>query len=664
MINVNQITSQLAKMPDPALQQYAAMHKNDPYTVSLALAEANRRKEMRAGAHMQTGPQPKVVDQEIAGIAAPQQMLPEDTGIGQLPAQNLQKMAGGGIVAFEEGGTAKDPFKNVSRELKELVLATAAKYNIDPEIAMRLVKKESGFDPTAESRRGAQGLTQLMPETAKEMGLDPAERTDPAKNLDAGFGYLRKQLNNFGNDYSKALAAYNWGQGNVGKHLEANKGNINPIGLPKETADYLTNILPMGSAEAATKPAAPTMGPNAPGAAPGAASNALPNQQKPWYDRYRELMQSGQAQNAMLQGVQDVPAALLGAPVDLANMAMRPFGYKNEAPVMGSKWLKEKFTDLGVRAPESANPDLQNIRGATEGVATLYNPANKAAPAAKLTKEGIAALGAENKAAAIEGARTNAEMSGAMSAEAKLAADAEAARRAQLAAEGPSKAASIQSANELAAARRAPVGKDMNPIGEASMLANTDTSGTPSSAPVAAPAAPEAAPGIDPAAIKALQDKAAGGDKAAAPGGISSLFSDPAFLMGMNLMASKNPNLLGGVGEAGLGTVSAMAAQKKAESDAAKAKSEGNYYQAYADAMERGAKEKNMALEAEKLVQQHMEKWGTSTAGQLAGLKGAGAAQAEEARVRDAIYRQLGISPTMGAAPAANTSGFKLLGVR
>ena len=50
MINVNQITAQLARMPDQSLQRYAAMHKEDPYILSLALAESNRRKEMRAGA--------------------------------------------------------------------------------------------------------------------------------------------------------------------------------------------------------------------------------------------------------------------------------------------------------------------------------------------------------------------------------------------------------------------------------------------------------------------------------------------------------------------------------------------------------------------------------------------------------------------------------------
>jgi hypothetical protein len=154
MINVNQITSQLARMPDQALQQYAMMHKNDPYTVSLALSESNRRKQMRDAAQGQQGmaPQPKVVDQGIASMAAPSEMnpaqmetliqqldrkkeqeyreftrgaapapqpMPEDVGIGALPAPNMQGMAGGGIVAFagEDESLVTDPqFGGVSPE--------------------------------------------------------------------------------------------------------------------------------------------------------------------------------------------------------------------------------------------------------------------------------------------------------------------------------------------------------------------------------------------------------------------------------------------------------------------------------------------------------------------------------------------------------------------
>lgn len=100
MINVNQMTSQLARMPDQALQQYAQMHKNDPYIMALAMSESNRRKSMRSGAQMNAPEEPKVVDQAIQGMASP---MPESVGIGQLPAGEMN-FAGGGIVAFSDGG--------------------------------------------------------------------------------------------------------------------------------------------------------------------------------------------------------------------------------------------------------------------------------------------------------------------------------------------------------------------------------------------------------------------------------------------------------------------------------------------------------------------------------------------------------------------------------
>jgi len=100
MINVNQITSQLARMPDPALQKYAEMHKNDPYVMALAMSEFNRRKQMRQGAQANAPEQPKVVDQAIQSMGAP---MPENVGIGQLPAGNMN-FAEGGIVAFGDGG--------------------------------------------------------------------------------------------------------------------------------------------------------------------------------------------------------------------------------------------------------------------------------------------------------------------------------------------------------------------------------------------------------------------------------------------------------------------------------------------------------------------------------------------------------------------------------
>lgn len=118
MINVNQITSMLSRMALPDLQKYAAMHKNDPYIVTLAMSVANQKKQADVAKNGLAGmqPQPKVVDQQIAQMVTPpppqqqmppqmaQQQLPEDSGIGQLPAQNMQGMADGGIVGYADTG--------------------------------------------------------------------------------------------------------------------------------------------------------------------------------------------------------------------------------------------------------------------------------------------------------------------------------------------------------------------------------------------------------------------------------------------------------------------------------------------------------------------------------------------------------------------------------
>lgn len=103
------IMATLRGMPDAQLAKYAAMHKNDPFIFPLAFQESQTRKQVRNAQQAQGGmDQPKVVDQDLAQMmpqVAPQaSQLPEDIGIAQLPAQNMQGMATGGIVAFEEGG--------------------------------------------------------------------------------------------------------------------------------------------------------------------------------------------------------------------------------------------------------------------------------------------------------------------------------------------------------------------------------------------------------------------------------------------------------------------------------------------------------------------------------------------------------------------------------
>jgi soluble lytic murein transglycosylase-like protein len=111
--------------------------------------------------------------------------------------------------------------------------AAATRYGIDPGLLRGLVRQESGFDPRAHSPAGAMGLTQLMPATAASLGVtDPY---DPVQALDGGAKYLRQQLDRFGGDPAKALAAYNAGPGAVTRY-----GGVPPYA---ETQNYVRNIL-------------------------------------------------------------------------------------------------------------------------------------------------------------------------------------------------------------------------------------------------------------------------------------------------------------------------------------------------------------------------------------------------------------------------------------
>jgi soluble lytic murein transglycosylase-like protein len=130
--------------------------------------------------------------------------------------------------------------------------AAAARYGIDPALLKGLIRQESGFDPSARSGAGAVGLTQLMPGTAASLGVDP---TDPAQAIDGGARYLKQQLDRFGGDAAKALAAYNAGPGAVAKY-----GGIPPYG---ETQNYVRSVLAFadqyrGSASTTALPAATT----------------------------------------------------------------------------------------------------------------------------------------------------------------------------------------------------------------------------------------------------------------------------------------------------------------------------------------------------------------------------------------------------------------------
>lgn len=130
-----------------------------------------------------------------------------------------------------------------SEQLKEIARQKARDFGVNEDIFLRLVGAESSWNPRAKSSAGAMGLVQLMPGTARGLGV--ADPYDPVQSLTGGARYLSQQLKRFGS-YDKALAAYNAGPGNVERY-----GGIPPF---KETQSYVKKILGGTDVAAAPKP--------------------------------------------------------------------------------------------------------------------------------------------------------------------------------------------------------------------------------------------------------------------------------------------------------------------------------------------------------------------------------------------------------------------------
>jgi lysozyme family protein len=146
--------------------------------------------------------------------------------------------------------------------------------------------------------------------------------------------------------------------------------------------------------------------------------------------------------------------------------------------------------------------------------------------------------------------------------------------------------------------------------------------------------------------------------------------NDDLLTLGLSLLANKSPNFMTALGEAGLATVAGKKEREKIEREEAKLKgseelqkAQAKYYGSYADAIERGAKEKNEQLQAEQLVQKHMESWEKNN--KIASIQDPMARLQEENRARQQIYANLGLKPIMaGQASPAGAGDFKIVGVR
>ncbi len=117
-------------------------------------------------------------------------------------------------------------------QLETLITHFAQKFKLDRSLVKAVIKTESDFDPQVVSSRGAQGLMQLMPETAREVGVN--NPFDPSESIYGGSLYLRKMLDSFDQNLDYALAAYNAGPGAVRKY-----GGIPPY---VETQNYVRRV--------------------------------------------------------------------------------------------------------------------------------------------------------------------------------------------------------------------------------------------------------------------------------------------------------------------------------------------------------------------------------------------------------------------------------------
>lgn len=143
----------------------------------------------------------------------------------------LEAGPGNQVVQGESASPARQKIAGLV-DIDSLVRRESRRSNVDPALVHAVIRQESGYDPFAVSVKGAKGLMQLMPETARQLGVKDV--FDPAENVRGGVKLLRELIDRYDGDRRLALAAYNAGEGAVERY-----GGVPPY---PETRDYISRI--------------------------------------------------------------------------------------------------------------------------------------------------------------------------------------------------------------------------------------------------------------------------------------------------------------------------------------------------------------------------------------------------------------------------------------
>lgn len=154
------------------------------------------------------------------------------TGPMQIQNGKVQSLTPPTRIAGPNAAVVAGPARTAPAAVSEAIKLSAARHGVDADLIEAVAWQESRFNQTAVSPKGAKGVMQLMPGTARGLGAD---RDDLASNIDGGAAYLARMLRMFDGDVARALAAYNAGPGAVQKF-----GGIPPYA---ETRAYVNSIL-------------------------------------------------------------------------------------------------------------------------------------------------------------------------------------------------------------------------------------------------------------------------------------------------------------------------------------------------------------------------------------------------------------------------------------